>query len=401
MFNINDNRMYALLYFALRMYHAAEYWAMRAVFCKPENSVLVMRLDAIGDAVIWLDAAKEYRRHLGNAHLVLVCSEAWREMAQALPYFDEVIGFSRRRFERSIGYRLKFLINLKRRRFRQIINPVYSRDFFVQDIIMHNLRGDEKIGYSGNYDNTINTLRGFGKGFAKRALGLRRQADRWYSRLVDGAEEEMMELTRNADFVRKLWDKNFRASLPSIPFALPAMQGLPKDYVLLFVGASTPQRMWDAANWNTLMRRLPQSAFVICGGENDMPLAETIVRNAPADLCVENLAGKTSLMELFAVIAGAKYVITNDSSASHIAPAVRTPSVCLLGGSNYGRFHPYSIENLAAADKKYLPKIAHAPMDCYGCHNRCIWSSDKSIAWRCIANITPEQALEQAKGLWE
>jgi len=56
---------------------------------------------------------------------------------------------------------------------------------------------------------------------------------------------------------------------------------------------------------------------------------------------VENLCGTTSLTELVDIISKAKLLITNDSSALHIAACLNTQTICLLMGRHYGRFAPY------------------------------------------------------------
>ena len=58
------------------------------------NCILVIRLDAIGDSVIWLDQAKEYRKRFPNHKLVLFHNISWKDIAERLPYFDECISFN-------------------------------------------------------------------------------------------------------------------------------------------------------------------------------------------------------------------------------------------------------------------------------------------------------------------
>ena len=55
-----------------------------------------------------------------------------------------------------------------------------------------------------------------------------------------------------------------------------------------------------------------------------------------------NLGGKTSLLDLAALIQGANFFIGLDSVASHIAAAVNTPGVVLFGPSKPGNWRPWS-----------------------------------------------------------
>ena len=66
------------------------------------DTILVIKVDAIGDSVIWLDAAKEYKKHFSQQKLVLLYNKAWQGIALQLPYFDEWIAFDTKRFASTI-----------------------------------------------------------------------------------------------------------------------------------------------------------------------------------------------------------------------------------------------------------------------------------------------------------
>ena len=390
--------MKSLLYFLLQLYYTIEFIFLELIPSKKENSILIVRLDAIGDSIIWLDSAKEYRKHFPDKHLVLLCNVVWKEIADALPYFDEVISVNKNGFLKNLSYRLRLLISLKKRKFEQIINPAYSRDFFTQDILIHGLRSDRKIGYKGNYSNTTNTLSGFGKSFEKRTHLLERKANKWYSELIEADPKPLMELSRNADFIRKLFHTEFQSQLPKFPFQIPVYKHLPETkYIVLFIGASTPRRYWKKENYEQLIPKLFSSVIVLCGGKQEETISKELVQNlSNSGKIILDFVGKTSLFDLFSIIQHAQYIITNDTSASHITAAVRTPSVCLVGGNNYfGRFQPYFVETISEDDKKYLPKAVYNQMDCYECNNSCLFIHDKTTIFPCIDSITVEQVYEK------
>ena len=55
--------------------------------------VLLIRQDAIGDFVLWLDTAKEYRKLYPpeNYKILLVGNALWCDLAKELPFWDEVL----------------------------------------------------------------------------------------------------------------------------------------------------------------------------------------------------------------------------------------------------------------------------------------------------------------------
>lgn len=75
------------------------YFYRRKIWTKEsreDNAILVIRLDAIGDCILWLDQAKEYKNAFPKQKLVLLCNSLWLELAQSLP-FDEIISFDRKK----------------------------------------------------------------------------------------------------------------------------------------------------------------------------------------------------------------------------------------------------------------------------------------------------------------
>ena len=63
-----------LVYFAVLVFYSMEYLLLKIIPFRKEKSILIVRLDAIGDFIIWLDAAKEIKKHFPDKHLVLLCN---------------------------------------------------------------------------------------------------------------------------------------------------------------------------------------------------------------------------------------------------------------------------------------------------------------------------------------
>ncbi len=82
------------------------------------------------------------------------------------------------------------------------------------------------------------------------------------------------------------------------------------------------------------------NSVVLTGAQNDLPLIELILRRTHERPV--NLAGKTSLTQLAALLQRADMLITGDSGPMHIAAAVGTPLIAIHGPTNPAHSGPLS-----------------------------------------------------------
>ena len=102
--------------------------------------------------------------------------------------------------------------------------------------------------------------------------------------------------------------------------------------------------------------------------------------DSPVERGIINLIGKTSFMAYVSLIAHARFVLANESSAIHIAAAASVPALAVAGGGHWGRFIPYRCE----FGMERAPFIVKAFMDCYGCEWQCRFPRKKGFPVRCI-----------------
>ncbi|WP_298930828.1 lipopolysaccharide heptosyltransferase II [uncultured Ramlibacter sp.] len=167
-----------------------------------------------------------------------------------------------------------------------------------------------------------------------------------------------------------------------------ARQGLvAKGYTVFAPGAEYgPAKRWPAAHFAQLAGLLDQPT-VLLGSGKEAPLCEEIAAQAGPGKCL-NLAGKTSLMEAFALIAGARAVVSNDSGLMHVAAAFGVPQVAVYGSSS--PLHTPPLNDKARVlwlkdDPAYQP-----PLDCAPCFER-----DCPLGHtRCLLDITPQRVLQ-------
>jgi ADP-heptose:LPS heptosyltransferase len=114
----------------------------------------------------------------------------------------------------------------------------------------------------------------------------------------------------------------------------------PGEYVCIHPGASVPERRWSAECFAQIARMLARRGLrvVLTGGNSETELTRAVHRAAGVP-CLD-LAGRTSLGTLAALLSNARLLICNDTGVSHLAAALRVPSVVLSTGDNPQRWAP-------------------------------------------------------------
>ncbi len=352
------------------------------------NRILVIRIDAIGDFILWLDAAKNIRKLYpkGQYEVVLLGNEIWTSLAEDLPYFDRVCSLNVQRFITNPVYRYKMLRELRKAGFGVVIQPTFSRVFLTGDAIAHVSGAAEKIAYHGDCSNI--------KPWQKRI------SDRWYTRIITSDNRPLMELERNAEFMRKLGLKDFCADVPELSVSAPLPKSMrDTDYYVLAPGSGLDMKRWPTSNFVKLAQKVYHATGwmgVICGSPGEKILGKMLAEDA--GIPMQDWTGHTSLRELIAIIDGAHLLIGNDTGAVHIAAAVSTPAVCILGGGHYGRFMPYQLEGDTA---KPLPVAVTHKMECFGCNWRCIYGVPPGEPVPCIKRVSVEAVWKEVLGILE
>jgi heptosyltransferase II len=111
--------------------------------------------------------------------------------------------------------------------------------------------------------------------------------------------------------------------------------------IALNPGASHNVNRWATARFAALSDMLTQklaARVILIGGKEDMPLAEEIVAKTGSKPL--NMAGKTSLLQLGALLEQCDILVSGDTGPMHIATAVGTRVVALFGAADPERTGP-------------------------------------------------------------
>jgi ADP-heptose:LPS heptosyltransferase len=86
-------------------------WVTKDLKRNQMKLVLLIRQDAIGDFILWLDTAKEYRKYFPpeNYKIVLIGNALWCDLAKELPFWDEVLPINIKAFKTLSRYRWNIL----------------------------------------------------------------------------------------------------------------------------------------------------------------------------------------------------------------------------------------------------------------------------------------------------
>jgi ADP-heptose:LPS heptosyltransferase len=291
----------------------------------PLRKVVVLRASRLGDFMCAIPAFRALRAALPEAELTIITLPILRDLAVRLPYFDRYAAFpgfpgiAEQFFEARRA--LDFFAHMQAEAF----------DLAVQ------MQG------SGVNSNPFTLMLG-----ARLTAGFVRQGD------GAGRLDAALPLPEQGHEIRRmlalplflgaqaggehtefpLWPEDHRA-------AEDLLAGAPRPLIGLHPGAREPDRRWPPERLGQAgaqLRRRYGGTVVVLGGAEEQGLAEAAAASA-GEPCL-NLAGRTELTSLGAVIARLSVLISNDSGPAHVAYALGTPSVAVFGRAGPERYGP-------------------------------------------------------------
>jgi ADP-heptose:LPS heptosyltransferase len=352
-------------------------------------SILIIRGDGgIGDFVLFLPSLGALRRHYAGSRICLLVGSESAQLASAFADVDEVISFDVKRYRRSFTYRLRLIRQIRKKQFSMAINPIHSREPSTDELLLC-CGAQERIASSGDVNNISSSVK--------------RRNDAYCSRILPSRPEVISEVERNREFVEQLTDRKLTVeeSLPRIALSETQMnqarqrllsEGVDSEIeylVVLFPGASNAIKRWPAKRFADLASRIDQkykARILICGAPSDLETQEAVASKVSAP--VVRLAGKTDLLQLIAILKHAALYIGNDTGPLHLAAAVGTPTLCILGGGHFGRFYPYG-------DQRMHRAVFHE-LECFQCN----WVCPYEVS-HCIHEITVQQAWQAVQQMFD
>ncbi len=346
-----------------------------AVVNKPVDSICWIRTDSIGDNVLASAMLPCLRNHFKDAEITVVCQEHIAELYESCPYINKVITFNKKKAYGDKAYRIEIIENIRATKPDLTLNSVFSREPLTDVFSLFN-DSPQKVAFAGDKANGMPDA-------------FRSTTDPLYTRIIPNNGSYKLELERHRDYVRAVLGAECEKLEPIIwttdqdrLFAERFFNENnldPTRTIAMFAGALVSIRTYD--KYGLAIKQLCKEAgfaIVALGGESDVSINQQNLDEIDAIKKI-NLCGKTTIRESAEIIRKCRIAVGAETSLAHIACAVGTPNVILLGGGHFGRFMPYS----------RLTSAVSLPLECFGCDWVCPYERPY-----CIKDLSPDILAE-------
>ena len=329
---------------------------------RPER-VLIILMGALGDVVRGLCLVDAIKASWPGCSITWVVEPACAALVRLHPRIDRVVVFERSRGLRGV---LALRRELSKERYDVTLD---LQRHFKSGIFSLMSRASRRIGFNARDAKEGNAL--FNTEHVPENGERISKVDHYLSFLVP------LGIPRPA---------TLSTGLEGITLArvtAPWRDSLRQPYIGVVLGSSWDSKDWPEAGYAGLLESLVSTGTttaVLIGDRSRVEMAARLEAGAPESLAVLNLAGKTSLEELVAVLQGAQVCVGPDSGPAHICGAIGTRHVTLFGPTPPVRNAPRGSEDLAIV----------SAVGCAPCKRRVCPGLGKV----CMKLISPEAVVE-------
>ncbi|MFC0309435.1 glycosyltransferase family 9 protein [Gallibacterium trehalosifermentans] len=339
-----------------------------SLFSQPPKSLCILRLSAIGDVCNALAAVQQIQAYYPTTKIVWIIGKVEAQLFKNIPNIEFIV------FDKKQGWQGVFALwkQLRAYQFDALLDMQVA---IRASILSLGIKAKYKIGFNkerakeGQWlftNRKVGAARGYHvlDGFLSFAeyIGVPIQAPYWHFPISD----------EDRQYVQKFIDPTRKTVVIS-----PCSSKKEKDWLL--------ERYIEIAR----LAAEKNLQVIITGSPNayEMSVAEQICQGCP--LPILNLAGKTSLQQLVALLGEADLVITSDSGPAHMATMQRTRVLGLYACHNPQRTGPYyDVDNVISV-------YAQNAQQQYGKHWQALPWGTKVYGKDLMAQITVEQVAEK------
>lgn len=360
------------------------------------GNILVIRPDEIGDVVLTSPFLRELRRAAPSAHIALLVKTACRELVVHCPYVDAVhaLNFAP---DGSDGYRVHLRWSawrlrwsrVPRRGFDLVLLPRRDADWYDAEFVGHLLAGHGVLlvhrdrvvkNCSPSPPDPPFAFEPYSNPHIEHEVLHNLRFLRWCG--VPGATDPRLEVwltDTDRIFARSWLDRHLPCSAPLV--------------VLHPSGGRSPLKQWPHEKFRALLIQLlteKSCNFLVLGGKEENWIAKefSCVVSQRTAIAV----GEFTLRQLCAILEEAELFVGGDSGPMHLAAAVGTPVIAILGSTSEVRFRPWGSYSQVVS-RRY----ACSPDSLATFENRC--QLCRYPEPRCLTELSVESVLAEARAL--
>jgi len=344
------------------------------------QGLVVIRMDGIGDMVLFRNSLEHYAEAFGIApeDITVVGCASWQAIADEVFSGFRVICIDEHAYARRPLYR--FRVNLRVRRLAPAVTAV---DAYFRRALMA-----DSLAWVAKAPRTVVALPYINE--PTRAEYTWYMSQGW--EVIDTGPYPRHEVVRHAAFVAAVAGREIVPAPPRITWPARAVQlDTPAPFAVLNPGSNEFGRRWPLADYVELARWLRgrglQVVFVGKADETaDGRTGSSLIDTLDDDDGVLDMTGKSTLPQLLDLMRDADLVVSNDTGPAHVGIGLGTPTVVIVGGGHFGSFVPYP-KGVAPDHARFV----HERMDCYHCFWRCHKRTDPKASFPCVAAVSMDK----------
>ncbi|MBF0555457.1 MAG: glycosyltransferase [Nitrospirae bacterium] len=362
------------------------------------HHILWIRTDSIGDNVLASSMLGAVHGKFKTARITVLCQAHIAELYAPCPFVDNVIAFNKTLAYTDTHYREVIIRRIQALNVDIAMNSVYSREL-IGDIFATRSGAKVRVGFLGDLCNISEVHRSSNNCYYTALL----------PSMYKHGTAEIAEIDRHADFLRYFGIEPGGMLHPAV-WTTPEDERFADEFfehhelhseqtLVAAPGSQNDYKIYPL--FSEVLKEFTNFKLIILGGMDTVDVSAQIFGEFKGTC--HNLTGKTTLRQTAAIIRRSRHLLSSDSAAAHIATAVGTQNVVVLGGGHFGRFFPYS----------KLTTAVCLPLECYGCGWRCrfeekfcITAIDPALIARAMESslkMPPDkpQITAQGSSLWQ
>ncbi|MGH8004645.1 MAG: lipopolysaccharide heptosyltransferase II [Limisphaerales bacterium] len=336
------------------------------------NRIAVRLPNWLGDAVMATPALQTLHQVYPNASLTILVRENLSELFVSCSFVEEVIPLPKVSGVSKASEVFGIASNLRRKKLDLALCFPHS---FSSALIFWLAGIPHRAGFSAEDRKMFLTL-----SLPYPLDGERPHRVGFYGQLV-----ELIAGQKLAVPPLKVWPRELEKEAKA---ALEKKIGGFQNLVTVAPGSVGPAKRWFAERYAEIVKKLireKKARVVLVGAPNDRPSSEEVA--CLSGISPVNLAGETSLSEVYFLFQKSQLFLGNDSGAGHLAAAAGIPVVILAGAGDPDEISPWTDEKTVLFKKIF----------CSPCYRNVCRRKDHPL--ECLDLIEVE-AVWQAVGSW-